>query len=362
NKTKKYLNKVYPDINLYESPFELQRSKNIFSKLKYHFSGFLTAMSITKPQGFINNLTKETDLVIFNGGNLFRAKRFVDYARLIALMYPLKIANKNNIPYMIFPQSASNIDKIGYYLLKKDLVNLEMLWTREEISNKYLKDIFGFNNLYNTIDLSFFSNKHKYARKEFKNKYPLILKKFQGYRIAFTIRAQVVGDLGNLKRKKVEKIKNVITNTISNYLNENDEIVLVIQTKKDKKITKELYNKFEKNQNIHLIEEYDPLIIKEIYRNCDILVGMRLHSIILSLSAGTPAIGFFEESWGYKNPGMMKKFNLPYEFIKDNVSNLNHSIKQVLKNRKEYINKIDEIIHNEKKKFTKKIQSLLEKI
>jgi len=63
-----------------------------------------------------------------------------------------------------------------------------------------------------------------------------------------------------------------------------------------------------KKENItcKIIEEYNVFELMNIYSNCDVLVGMRLHSIILALKVGTPCIGLFHENWGLKNPGLME--------------------------------------------------------
>jgi len=163
--------------------------------------------------------------------------------------------------------------------------------------------------------------------------------------------------LSELDNNKTQRITDVLKNTISNYINNDDyEILLVIQTKKDKDITEKIYSLFKQNENIKLIEEYDPLVLKEIYSHCDLLIGMRLHSIILALSAGTPAIGYFEESWGYKNPGMMKKFDLPFQFIKNDFNDFSNEVKMIFENELDIKDRISNIISEEKKKFLKSIK------
>ena len=39
---------------------------------------------------------------------------------------------------------------------------------------------------------------------------------------------------------------------------------------------------------------------------------MRLHAGILSLSALTPVVGLFSETWGLKNPGILGFYEMPY--------------------------------------------------
>ena len=67
--------------------------------------------------------------------------------------------------------------------------------------------------------------------------------------------------------------------------------------------------------NVDLIECYDPTLLREIYKQMDVLVTMRLHAGILSLSALIPVVGIFSEEWGLKNPGIMKDYHMPYTLI-----------------------------------------------
>lgn len=354
DKSKEYLANIYPELNLYPSPFKLVRNSSNYNMCKNNIEGISTLLGLKKDKKFYENFL-DSDLIIFNGGNLFRGESYADYKRLLALMFPLRVARKNNIPYIVFPQSASKINFLGKMLLNRNLKTAEQVWTRENISFDYLTEKFDLKNINKSIDLSFFTEKHEYAKIYYEKKYKQTISNNSKIKIAFTIRTQVVGDLGELDSDKTKDIINKIKRTISQYIdNPRFEILLVIQTIKDKNITSEIYSQFDKN-NIYLIEEYDPLVLKEIYSNCDLLIGMRLHSIILALSSNTPAIGFFEESWGYKNPGLMEKFNLPYKFINDNFKDFVEEINLIFNNKSTYKKRISEIIKKEKIKFLNSI-------
>lgn len=51
-------------------------------------------MGIIRKRGFRRQLL-DSDMIIFNGGNLFRCNSIIDFTRLLALMYPLQVAQKN---------------------------------------------------------------------------------------------------------------------------------------------------------------------------------------------------------------------------------------------------------------------------
>jgi polysaccharide pyruvyl transferase WcaK-like protein len=350
-KSKDYLEALYPNIEIFDSPFILKREEKFLKQLFFYIKGLFSIIGIPKPKFFIEKLI-DSDLVIFNGGNLFRSESIADYLRLLALMYPLKIARKHKKSYIIFPQSASKINLLGKLLLYKNLKNAIRVWTREDISYNYLNTLFKNINLRKGFDLAFFIRSHENVYKEFKSKYKRLIEQKNKIKIAITLRTHTVGDLMEFNPARIKEILQKFERAIDYFLRkESYEIYLFCQTKKDKKITNKLYTKFSLNKNIYYIEEYDPLIIKYFYGKCNLLIGMRLHSIILALSENTPAIGYFDKQWGYKNPGMMNKFKLPYKYIEDDFEDFLSDINKILEKEQNYRKSIRETIEEEKRNF-----------
>ena len=350
-KSKDYLEALYPGIEIFDSPFILKREEKFLKQLFFYTSGLFSLIGIPKPKFFIEKLIN-SDLVIFNGGNLFRSESIADYLRLLALMYPLKITRMRKIPYLIFPQSASKIDFLGRLLLNKNLKNAIKVWTREDISYNYLNSLFKNINLKKSFDLAFFIRFHEIAYEKFKIKYKGLIEQENKIKIAITLRTHTVGDLMEFNPERVNKILKKFERTINEFLRKKSyEIYLFCQTKKDKKITNKLYSKFRFDKNIYYIEEYDPLIIKFFYGKCNLLIGMRLHSIILALSENTPAIGYFDKQWGYKNPGLMKKFELPYKFIEDDFEDFSSFINNMLEREQNFRKSVKAIIEKEQQNF-----------
>lgn len=85
---------------------------------------------------------------------------------------------------------------------------------------------------------------------------------------------------------------------------------------------------------------------------------MRLHSIILATSVGTPSIGIFDSNWGKKNPGTMKKFGLPYIMNLEGKWHIHQHIEDILRNRHAYSKKIKDIIEYEKINIISQIKDL----
>jgi polysaccharide pyruvyl transferase WcaK-like protein len=361
-KTKQILKGYYPQVQLFGSPFQFNRDHGLFRNLPGYISGFLTALNFKSPHTFLQEFAG-SKIVVFNGGNLFRCESFTDFARLLALMYPLRVACKIRMPFLIFPQSASNINRLGKLVLKRPLRDATAIWSREDMSLSYLNKLFPGGTMFHGIDLAFFISQRNTDKCI--NKYRFLAQEkldptSRTHRIGFTIRAQRVGDLGRLGSIEYKKIRDCMSQTICDLLEAQQEILLVVQAKKDREIITDIYNDFSGNDKIRLIEEYDPIILKEIYSKCDILVGMRLHSIILALSVQTPAVGLFNRSWGLKNPGLMEKFGLPFKYVDDDVQTLMEEIESVLSNHGFYRKQIQEIVNGEKKNLLDQIRGVLQ--
>ena len=296
--SERYLRERYGnDLEIFESPFFLDRSSNLFSSLVHYMSGAAVVFGLKSNKQFCQQLL-DSDCVIFNGGNLFRCHSFIDYARLCAFMYPLKVAKSAHVPYMIFPQSASTINEMGQKILFPLLEGACKVFFREKESYDYMGELMPSGNFEQTIDLAFFINKDT------------LLSVKRKKMIAITLRFHTVGDIGYLPEKYIEDIFERMGNYVT-ALKCEYEFVVVVQTDKDYLKSQQFAAKHE----LRLIKSNDPMELLYIYRSVSLLIGMRLHSIILSLSVGTPCFGLFYKQWGLKNPGMMNYFGMPYTIM-----------------------------------------------
>jgi len=303
--SKEYFLKRYgDDIKILPSPFYLEREATIIRQF-YNYIKSAFNYIFSSRNNYLIKSVKQCDYVIFNGGNLLRCSSMQDYIRLIALDFPLKFARKYNKRYIIFPHSSAEINKIGEKIIFNMLVNAEKVFLRENLSYSSLKSRFKLNNLSKSIDLAYFINKDNIIKQNFNFK-----------TIAFTFRALTVGDLLEMDQNQKNMIHDKIA-LIINEFNSTCGLTFVIQSLKDKEFTLKLKNIFEKTYNIKIdvFESYDPLELIKFYNNIDVLIGMRLHSIILATSVGTPCYGLFFDEWGLKNPGTLETFELPYCII-----------------------------------------------
>ena len=299
-----YIKKRYPNVEILSSPFELNRDCSKINLLRQYVVGLFKILGIINNQ-HLKNTILGFDKLYFNGGNLLRCESVADFIRLVALVYPIKVALKSNIPVVVLPQSTAKINWFGQMLLKPILNSVERVFCREEMSYLALKNYFPKAPLSLNTDLAFCIN------------YPTLKISSNIKRIAITTRSQTIGDLKDLPESSKRKIEHQLKILTDQLLKDGYLVSFVVQTEKDLAFTKNIYNLFENNTNVSLYENYDPLDLIQFYSTCNLLVGMRLHSIILALSAGTPCVGYFDKSWGLKNPGILKSFDQGYVFIED---------------------------------------------
>lgn len=346
--TEEYLTARYGAvIKMIEAPFKLSRDSGIIRSILDHLHGALVLWGIIEKRQ-ISKQIRNSDIVVFGGGNLLRCSNLTDYLRLLALYYPIQLAKKHDKKYYVFPQSTAEINRLGKRLIDKFLRGASAVFLREKLSFDKIRKIYGYSNLIETIDLAFFMKES--------GSFNGNLKPDTGggkQKIAFTFRAQTVGDIKEFSIEERENIKNRIKDIV-HRLHSNYDISFVVQTQKDRSFSMQLKNQLEDELGIYLnlIEEYDPANLIELYSNFDLLFGMRLHSIILAICGGTPGYGLFYKEWGLKNPGIMGKFGLPYIFMDGNEATVDYSkVEQLISSKPDLQKRFSEICNVEQTKF-----------
>jgi colanic acid/amylovoran biosynthesis protein len=56
------------------------------------------------------------------------------------------------------------------------------------------------------------------------------------------------------------------------------------------------------------MEEFDDVALGELFAACDLLIGTRLHSAIIAMNFGTPAVAL---NYEHKSEGVMRQLGLP---------------------------------------------------
>lgn len=300
------LNRRYGSrVEVIPGPFTLNRSSKASTLISYAKG----AISLAVCSLFLwkRNLVESCDFVFINGGNYLRCESLTDYIRLKPVLFFAKEAQKLDIDYCVLPQSMSGVDKRGKKELIASLKGSKKVFLRESVSYEMAKSYSEFDSSLG-IDLAYFMEDRDETG-------GFELPDGITNPVCFTFRNWKIGDIGQLEESKQKTIVAATLALVEKLFVNKQDVIFVVQTKKDLSFTQSIAQKASKK--IPIIEEYDCLKLRGLYKSCQCLIGMRLHSIILASSVGTPVVGYFDQSWGYKNPGTLKDICMPYGFVDD---------------------------------------------
>lgn len=334
SESKKFINSYFPEVEVAPGYIRFSRSSNFINKLISYFKGF--ALSIFP---FLNKNMKRdlenADLVLLNGGNFLRCNSVTDLLRLKAMFIPFKLARRKNKHMICMPQSTSFCEKTFYEKkIKKYLSLFDYVFVREKESYEYFinKHLVDSEKTFLTCDLAFFT------RNDFKK---ISVDNNYNKRIALNIRTSGIGDIGLIDSLKERDIEYSFEKIILN--NPNTFFTFVCQTKKDREPMTNFYKSLKSRNvaNIDFIENHNPYELKNIYFNQDLVISMRLHASILSISSYTSVIGYTFPEWGFKNEGVLNQFGmLNFNDGGSVVSNFK-KIEQITKRKDEISSKIE---------------------
>jgi len=297
----------FSDMRLFPGPFSFTRKNGISGFTEY--IKVLFKFRSTYCESHIQEFINDSDMFFFNGGNLLRINSIKDFLRLIALFFPVFILKRKHKKIVLLPHSTNNMNGLQKKLLEKFLRNFDYIFSRDKITY----DIFNQINLRNClpqIDVCFFQNLDTLELRRYN---PTVRN------INITVRDTGIGDIGKLKSSIILELKNRLTEIIhaTSINNNNISIKIIVQNKNDIEFSYLIFNEIKEDYTIEVIEEYDVFKLLDIYKVADLVVGMRLHSLIIAASVGTPIIGVFTKEWGIKNPGTFKELGLKSIVVED---------------------------------------------
>jgi len=302
----------------------------------------------------------DSKFLFCNSGNLFYWNEYrKDPAYLYGILFPFKYAEKIRKPYGFLPQSIGEIEGTGKLILEDTFKRSEFLTFREPISKEKFQKLFDQNHPV-FIDTAFFIDSIDEEKAE------EILFKTQIENddfISLTVRTATLGDMNSLDAKEsediIKKLNDLINHVLENY---DHHILLVCQTKKDLESTTLLESMYEDEDRVKMIEEYNPVVLRSLYEKSELLIAMRLHSAIFSLSAGTPVLGIYKEEWGPKMPGTLELLNMG-DYVLDISSFYPKKGSELIENMVENRESLsDEILENVNRIKTELVNFLKEKV
>lgn len=345
-KSKEFMQKhstFFEKTTLYPGPYTFERETNKIKLVSEYLTNIFSLKHIVKNE-HLNKVIDQSDIILFNGGNLMRINSLSDFIRLIAIFIPIKLAKKKNRKVILLPHSTNKMNKMQKWLMSKFINNFDYIFSREEMSYQFFNEI-SSSDVDSQIDLCFFKNIESLIKREIPS---------QVKRIAITVRKTGIGDIGYLADKKIEQLKVELINYVSAINGPNLEVVIVNQTEKDLTFSEEvLTDLINKEVNAKLVVEYDTFLLEDLYSTVDLVIGMRLHSLILAASMGTPVVGLFSEEWGIKNRGTLDILGLKSFLLEGQSEEIHNIVSYNIKN----FSKSRNIIIEKHKKIKSVLQS-----
>ncbi|MGR6337094.1 polysaccharide pyruvyl transferase family protein [Priestia megaterium] len=236
---------------------------------------------------------KSLDVIVLGGGTMVQDKLGISLLRgMIPYMYQITmIAKLLRKPVLTLPIGIDKLNtNMGKRMAKKLLKNIDSLVVRDENSSKYANVYSNNVKAYVSADPAFFLN-HA-PQKINTEKY---------------VTVSLVNE--NLDKKAFMP---AIKDTIQWLIDNTEYSIYLVPMDRREEEELELFRLLLKELDSEKIHIVDPSLnvydISEILRNSELLIGMRLHAMILSLGF-TNLIGISRTT---KTENLLEEFNLPY--------------------------------------------------
>ena len=251
---------------------------------------------------------KNIDLFISGGGSLLQD--VTSTRSLIYYLATMSLAKIYKKPVMVYANGIGPIDKkINRYLTRKILNKIDLISLRDEASREYILQLGVKNdNIYVTADPVFtlLPSSEEVISKIFRDENIPRNKKLVGISIR--------------QWKKDDNLIEVISNTIKYMLNTYDvNIVLIpMHYPEDLDISFEVENMVKHEGCYVMRERYSVEEIMGVIKELEIIIAMRLHSLIYAATQEVPIVGLVYDP---KVEGILHSLGMEYMC---NVEDLNY--------------------------------------
>ncbi len=262
-----------------------------------------------------------SDIIIDLSGDGFSD----DYGSMasISSCYDILLCKLLKKPFVIYAQSIGPFKTIFTRYLSRFCLNLvDLLIVRDEITEKYLKNMGVNNKIYFTADSAFLLEASPRSRIE-----EILLKEHIDMKERPLIGISVSQHLYDLESKKVDSKKD------NNYLNLMSKVVDLVIDKfnaqvvfvphvtndarpiDDRFVARKIYEISKNKNRIKLIDdEYSAEELKGIIGQCDLFIGARMHANIAATSMNVPTLAIAYSHKYYGIMGMLKMENYVLDF------------------------------------------------
>lgn len=238
----------------------------------------------------------DADAMLFNGGNAIHyspSHRSLPY--LLAMLYPLQVARRNDVPYALLPQTVFGLEGLARRLVVPLLDDAEFVMTRDAETFDYLSAFGLSTQVINAVDTAFLNGTPRPSAGDEK-------------RIAAVPRFSTLGDTGELD-EAAARMEATFLDYLESLAENGHAVTLTVQTEIDAQWATRHRDRLEAAGVDHY-ESYDTGELRDHYAQQDLLVTMRLHAAIFALSVGTPTLGVYRPEWGPKMPGTFETLDI----------------------------------------------------
>ena len=256
-------------------------------------------------------LIAESDLVVSKGGHIFynRRKHPMDWARLYQHLFPLMIARRYHVPYILFGQSFGPITGgVGKGLISMVFRGANAISAREKFSRQTVLELGIPDAKVDVVPDAAFALRPALTER--------VLKILENYRLrsgsfaVVTVRHWPYMP-GGQKDRFNEHFLNEMAKLANGLVTKNvvDRVALVAHTlgptdnENDRVATRALSSRLKGEKFVTLEQDLRADELVALYGAARLLVGTRFHSVIFALAGGTPvyAVSYF----GPKAHGIM---------------------------------------------------------
>jgi len=241
----------------------------------------------------------DADALLFNGGNAIHySPSHRSLAYLLAMLYPLQVARRNDVPYGLLPQTLFGLEGVAKRLVVPILNDAEFVTVRDAATFDYLSTFGLSTQLVNGVDTAFLNGTPS----------PGTDATDGPKRIAAVPRFSTLGDTGDLDAAG-ERMERVFLDYLESLVDAGHAVTLTVQTAVDERWA-DRHRERLAAIGVDYEVRYDTSALRDHYAGMDLLVTMRLHAAIFALSVGTPTIGLYRPEWGPKTPGTFRTLDI----------------------------------------------------
>ncbi len=294
----------------------------------------------------LKKIAKTQDIIIIVGADNIDASIDIQKETKLRNSY----IKKNTHAKMILYDCSLN-KKNATDTLKQDLQNFDVITARDSISLENLKSIAGKKEILYYPDPAF-------SMKSKETKLPSV---FNENGVIGINASDIFVDYGEEKYKNLLlKAYQHMINTILEETKENIVLIPHVMNNKDLSILKLIYESYENNSRVYLIEneKLNAKELKYIISKCDLYIGARTHSTIAAYSTEVPTIVL---GYSIKSKGIAKDLFGTYEnyvlsLTKIKEKDLSKNFRWLYKNK----NKIKSILEQKMPKYIEKAKQFEE--